>query len=102
MSTPRFADPSKKDVDYCLNLLDVRVWRETCQLITRGNGECTSIGPKWDLPIAIPNDEQSLKGAGSDALRLTAWQYENEHPGTDIPEVLSQKKDFDVAITQHQ
>ena len=102
MSTQRSADQSKKHVDYCLNILGIRVWRDVCQLIAKGNGDWGFIGPKWALPIVIPTDEQSLKGAGSDTLRLTAWQYEREHPGTDIREVLSQRKDFDAALAEHE
>jgi hypothetical protein len=44
---------------------------------------------------------EALKTAGSDTLRLTAWQYMNEHPGTDISEVLSQRKDFNLALNEH-
>jgi hypothetical protein len=76
MSNHRFADPDANHIDYCLNILGVRVWRDVCQLIAKSDGQWTFIGPKWDLPIEIPTDEQSLKDAGTDTLRLTAWQYE--------------------------
>jgi hypothetical protein len=97
----RFADPARGHIDYCLNILGIRVWEKTCQLIAKGDGHWEPIGPTWDLPIEIPTDDKSLKHAGNDTMRLTAWQYANEHPGTDIREVLSQKKSFADALQDH-
>lgn len=101
MAAHRYADPEQNHIDYCLNILGIRVWKLQCQLIAKTDGNWTSVGPKWDLPVEIPRDEKALKGAGSDTLRLTAWQYEREHPGTDIREVLSQATPFEVALSQH-
>jgi hypothetical protein len=102
MRNSRNPDLANRHIDYCLNILGVRVWKNACQLIARTDEDWTFIGPKWDLPVEIPANEQGLKGAGSDTFRLTAWQYEKEHPGSDITEVLSQRKDFDVALTQEK
>ena len=101
MASHLYADRKLNHIDYCLNILGLRVWKDACQLIAKADGNWTFIGPKWDLPIEIPTDEQSLKGAGSDTLRLTAWQYEREHPGTDIREILLQTKNFEAALAQH-
>lgn len=101
MASHRYADKEKNHIDYCLQLLGIRVWDKTCQLIAKGNGDWGALGPKWDLPIQVPHGADALKTAGSDTLRLTAWQYVQEHPGTDITEVLSQKKRFSVALNQH-
>jgi hypothetical protein len=94
----RIVDRETQQIDYHLNLLGVRVWRRACQLIARSDGKWASIGPERSLPIDIPHDELSLQAAASDTLRLTAWQYEQEHPGTDIRAVLSGKKSFDTAL----
>ena len=102
MSTHRNADSNLNHIDYCLNLLGVRVWRNSCQLIAKGDGNWGPLGPKWDLPIEIPKTPSELKTAGTDTLRLTAWQYENEHPGTDLREVFSQQKDFSTALSEHE
>ena len=101
MRNLRVIDREAQQIDYRLNLLGVRVWRSACQLIAKGQGTWASVGPKRSLPIDIPYDEQTLSEAGSDALRLTAWQYEREHSGTDIRAVLSGKKDFDTALKDH-
>jgi hypothetical protein len=101
MSAHRNADQEAQHIDYCLNILGIRVWKSHCQLIAKSGAEWTSLGPKWDLPIEIPSDTRTLKGAGTDTLRLTAWQYEQQHPGTDIRTVLSQSDPFETAINRH-
>ena len=101
-SERRYADQSASHIDYRLNILGIRVWEHSCQLIARAaGGSWTSLGLQWELPIDIPHDKVTLKAAGSDTLRVTAWQYEQEHPGTDIREVMSQRKPFRVALTEH-
>ena len=101
MGSYRNADKALNHIDYCLKQLGIRVWSDSCQLIAKGNGNWGPLGPKWDLPIDVPQDAATLKTAGSDPLRLTAWQYLNEHPGSDICEVLSQRKDFHDALDEH-
>ena len=100
MKNRRIVDREAQYIDYHLNLLGVRVWRSACQLIARGQGTWAAIGPKRTLPIDIPHDEPTLQEAGSDPLRLTAWQFEREHPGTDIRAVLSGEKDFETALEE--
>lgn len=101
MASHRNANTALSHIDYCLQQLGIRVWATCCQLIAKGNGSWGPLGPKWDLPIEIPQDATALKTADSDALRLTAWQYSREHPGTDISEVLSQRKKFADALNKH-
>jgi hypothetical protein len=98
MKNVRIVDRAAQQIDYHLNILGVRVWRNSCQLSARAEGNWTSIGPKRNLPIDIPRYEQSLQAAGSDTLLLTAWQYEQAHPGRDIRAVLSGKLKFDTAL----
>ena len=81
MASHRFADKKLNHIDYCLEPLGIRVWEKSCQLIAKGSGEWGSPGPKWDLPIEVPRDPNSLKSDGSETLRLTAWQYTKTHPG---------------------
>ena len=102
MASHRNADTKLSHIDYCLNLLGIRVWSDRCQLIAKGDGNWLPLGPKWDLPVEVPLDATALKQSGTDTLRLTAWQYLNEHPGTDIYEVLSQRKPFDQALNEHE
>ena len=98
MAHSRKADPEQQHIDYCLNILGIRARETSGQLIAKGNGEWAPIGPKRDLPIHIPKDHAELHEIGADTLRLTAWQYAQEHSGTDIREVLSQQLPFSVAL----
>ena len=56
------------------------------------------MGPKWELPVDIPADAATLRAASTDTLRLTAWQYDQEHPNSDLRPVLSLEKDFKQAL----
>src|SRR5688572_30466494 len=100
MKRMRYVDPAGDFIDYHLNLLGVRVTSQSCQLIARSatGGHWEPLGPKWPLPIEIPGNVESLEAASSDPLRLTAWQYDVECPGSDIREVLSGQRDFRSAI----
>jgi hypothetical protein len=66
-------------------------------VIAKGSGEWGSLGPKWDLPVKVPEDPNALTNDGSETLRLTAWQYTKKRPGTDI----AARKEFSVALNEH-
>ena len=85
-------------IDYRLNILGIRVWENSCQLIAKGAGEWSTIGPRWDLPLHVPRNPQELKDAAADTLRLTAYQYATEHKGSDLADVLARRKDFEAAL----
>lgn len=85
-------------IDYRLNILGIRVWEHSCQLIAKSGTAWSPIGPRWDLPIHIPNGAEELKMAAAEPLRLTAYQYCAEYPGSDLAEVLSETKDFAAAL----
>ena len=82
-------------IGYRLNLLGVGVYRHYAQLVARSGGEWVTIRPLRELPIEVPSAVTEL---GSDTLLLTAYQYCQENPGTDLKDVLSRRKDFDAAI----
>jgi chemotaxis family two-component system response regulator Rcp1 len=97
----RATDLATSHIDYCLHILGIRVWSTQCQLIGKIENHWHPFGPARDLPIILPASGDALASAGLDTLFLTAWQYEREHTGTDIREVLSQKIPFDVALSTH-
>lgn len=100
MKRMRYIDPAGGFIDYYLNLLGVRVTANDCQLIARNtaDGQWEPMRPKRALPIDIPADTKSLEAASTDPLRLTAWQYDVECPGSDIREVLSRLREFRIAV----
>ena len=86
-------------VCYRLNILGIRVWQEgSCQLIAMNRGHWDTLGPRWDLPVNVPETPEELKLAGSDTLRLTAYQYVAENPGSDLADVLAKRKNFTSAM----
>lgn len=46
----------------------------------------------------MPQNADELKTAAADTLRLTAYQYNAERPGSDLVDVLGKTKDFESAL----
>ena len=85
-------------IGYRLNILGIRVWRESCQLVARNQGNWVTLGVEWDLPVHVPESAEELKLAAADTLRLTAYQYLAANPISDLADVLAARKDFASAI----
>ena len=67
---------------------------------TEGGVASYWIGPKLAgaltfpaLSVHVPENAEELKAAAPDPLRLTAYQYNAECPGSDLAEVLRKGKD---------
>jgi hypothetical protein len=88
----RIVIPELGAIDYRMNLLGIRVRTNTAQLIARFGEGWTTLGASRELPLGIPKTPSGLRAAASDTLLLTAYQYDSEHPGTDLGEVLAQTK----------
>lgn len=94
----KVANTETQSIDYRLNILGIRVFADTCQLIAKSSDEWTSLGPDAPLPVQVPLNADELKAAAADTLRLTAYQFHLENPGSDIVDVLSKSKDFAAAM----
>ena len=84
-------------IDYRLNILGIRVWEHSCQLIARSGQECGIIGLR-DLPAHVPKVTEELKTAAAGPLLLTAYPYCGECPGSDLPKVLNETLGFASAL----
>ena len=91
-------DRVARAIDYRLNILGIRVWEDACQLIAISAGGWSALGPRWDLPVHVPLGAEELKAAAANTVRLTAYQYNTERPGSDLVEVLNRTKSFDSAL----
>jgi len=80
-------------VDYRMNLLGIRVSNGSAQAIAKDRGDWTTLGPVHYLPIQVPSNTVELKAASNDTLLLTAYQYQAEHPDSDLRKVLAQQVD---------
>lgn len=94
----RVVDRAARQIDYRLNILGIRVWENACQLISRSGLEWGTMGPPRDLPVHVPQNAAELQAAAADTVRLTAYQYNAERPGSDLVEVLRKSKDFAWAL----
>jgi hypothetical protein len=73
--------------DYRLNQLGIRVCNGTCQLISRIDDKWYPMGPRWQLPVQVPKNAADLPFAH--ALSVTAYQFCNMYPDSDLMEVLT-------------
>lgn len=94
----RAANPGGLFIDYRLNILGIRVCEDSCQLIARSGAEWTTMGPRWNLPVHVPRNIEELQAAAAEPLRLTAYQYCAESPGSDLVGMLNKTGDFSAAL----
>lgn len=93
--TMRVVDRQREWIGYRLNILGVRVYRTYCRLSAKRHHGWEPVGPPRALPMTVPDD---VAEANEDPLLLTALQYEQECPGSDLLDVLRGSKTFDDAI----
>ena len=55
-------------IGFRLNILGIRVWEDSCQLVAVNRGQWDTLGPSWDLPVQVPETAEELKAAVSDTL----------------------------------
>src|SRR5690242_972687 len=85
-------------IGYRLNIIGIRVWENECQLVSISRGQWNMLGPRWDLPVHVPETPEELKAAVADTLRLTAYQYMNENKRSDLADLLARRKEFETAF----
>ena len=93
----RVVNKAEESIGFRLNIIGVHVYRDYCQISAKSGDEWFTVGLRRALPVIIPEDPAKL---GSDPLVLTAYQYEHEHPGSDLYDLLAQRKDFDRALNE--
>ena len=78
----------------------MRVWKDRCQLIAKLGKEWAEVGPQLELPLEIPSSVEDFQTSDETAsvVRVAAFRYELEQPGTDLFEVLSKEKKFEKAL----
>jgi hypothetical protein len=82
-----------------LNLIGIRVYRNYCQLVSRIGGEWMPIGPPRSLPLTISSDPEHIR---NDALLATVDQYEREWPGSDLTDLLTQRKSLGDVLNEEE
>lgn len=97
--TERVIDSVRRFVDYRVNQLGVRVTDKECQLISKSGDTWIAMRFILKLPVAIPEKIDSGMTAKEDPIRVTAYQYMQECPGSDLASVLAKTKSLDEAMT---
>jgi DNA-binding response OmpR family regulator len=85
----RVEDRNAQHVDYYLGVLGIRVTKSTCRLLAKVGNGWQELGPDRSLPIALPSTPSEVLVARDDLVALMAWQYEHEHPSTDLRATLT-------------
>ncbi len=85
----RIVEPNSRHIEYYLGVLGIRVTENTCHLLARVNNAWQELGPSRHLPVRVPSSPSELLASGDDLIALVAWQYEHEHPSTDLREKLN-------------
>ena len=87
-------------IGHRLNILGIRVWPDKCQLVARAGDHWVPLGPTRVLPVEVPRNVEELARMARDPLLITAYQYVAEHPGSDLSDLLAQRKDFQAALNR--
>jgi len=95
----RVVDTESNSIDYRLNQLGIRLWQHYCQLISKHKGAWVTIGPIVELPVNTPKETDELLSAWSDPIKMTAFQFMQEHPESDLSDLLLRKKAFQDVLT---
>lgn len=90
-------DPHRKHIDYHLNQLGIRVFENTCQLISRTYAGWTPIGAPLPLPLDVPAEAAGLKEGN--ILQETAFHIMQREPESDLRALLQRELDFTAALT---
>lgn len=91
----RVVNHAEQCIGYRLHMIGVRVYRDYCQLTGLIAGKWDTIGPPRLLPVTLPAEITNIQ---DDALFATIYQYDRECPGSDLLDVLAQRKSFDHAL----
>jgi hypothetical protein len=92
----RVTNKVERYISYRLNILGLRVWQDRCQLVAKDrNGRWAPLGDARALPITLPENPAEIS---TDALLLTAYQYDTERPGSDLRSVLARSRTFGEAL----
>jgi len=99
----RIVNRTNATIDYRLHRRNegLRVWNDRCQVIVPLGSEWTAVGPQLELPLEVPSSVEDFRTAGEDTrnvIRVAAFFYELQQPGSDLFAVLMKEKTFESAL----
>ena len=97
----RIVNRTNASIDYRLRRRNegLRVWKDRCQIIAPFGSEWTAVGPQLELPLEVPTSVDDLRADDTHkAIRVAAFFYELQQPGSDLFAVLTKEKTFESAL----
>ena len=97
----RIVNSANAAIDYRLRRRNegLRVWKDRCQIIAPFGSEWTTVGPQLELPLEVPTSVDDLRADDTrNAIRVAAFFYELQQPGSDLFAVLMKEKTFESAL----
>jgi hypothetical protein len=93
----RIVNKQKGYIAYTLNILGIRVYAATCQMIAKQGCAWVTIGADRRLPVEIPAEVDTISG---DPLLLTVFQLRSAFPDSDLIDLLTGRRDLSAALEQ--
>jgi hypothetical protein len=91
----RFVDRREGYIAYTLNILGIKVFSGSCQLIARHGDDWVEIGVQRMLPLDLSD---ATANGTSDPVVLTIMQYHSVCPHDGLMDVVQGKKNFSEAL----
>jgi hypothetical protein len=78
----------------------LRVWKDRCQIIAPLGTDWTAVGPQLELPLEVPTSVEDFRNPedSRNVVRVAAFFYELQQPGSDLFAVLMKEKTFETAL----
>lgn len=93
----RIINKQKGYIAYTLNILGIRIYEATCQLIARQGTSWVAIGADRHLPVEIP---ETIDTMAADPLLLTVFQLRAAFPDSDLVDLLTGRRRLADALEQ--
>jgi hypothetical protein len=98
----RIVNRTNATVDYRLRRRNegLRVWKDRCQIISPLGSDWTEVGPQLELPLEVPSFVEDFRNGADtrNVIRVAAFFYEFQQPGSDLFAVLMKEKPFESAF----
>lgn len=98
----RIVNRTNATIDYRLPRRNegLRVWKDRCQIIAPLGSDWTAVGPQLELPLEVPSSVADFRNGADtrNVVRVAAFFYELQQPGSDLFAVLMKEKTFENAL----
>ena len=93
----RIVNKQKGYVAYTLNILGIRVYAATCQMIAKQGCAWVAIGADRRLPVEVPDEADNI---AEDPLLLTVFQLRSKFPDSDLVDLLTGRRQLSEILEQ--